>query len=84
MGMDTDLLRRNILQELLDIETNYKSIVKSKLPHIKSDLLREELTRLRTVDAITMGLPELKHHSTKARELTCKITDVLYADGGIH
>lgn len=84
MAMDTDLLRRNILQELLDIETNYESIMKSKLPHIKSDLLREELTRLRTVDAITMGLPELKHFSTKARELTCKITDVLYADGGIH
>lgn len=84
MTMDTDLLRRNILQELLDIETNYESIMKSKLPHVKNDLLREELTRLRTVDVITMGLPELKHFSTKARELTCKITDVLYADGGIH
>ncbi len=83
MAMDTDLLRRNILQELLDIETNYKSIIKSTT-HVKNALLQEELTRLRTVDVITMGLPELKHFSMKARELTCKITDVLYADGGIH
>lgn len=84
MTMDTDMLRRNILQELLDVETNYERIMKSTPPHVRCDLLREELTRLCTIDVVTMGLPELKHFSTKARELTCKITDVLYADGGIH